>query len=168
MGTTEIIILTELLTVPLWRNTFMRVGFFSRMFEGVLSIETTYNQCDKALGALRAYNEKQKQENVPFSASEKAELDNVVNIAIENATKIVDKEGERNWPGVFREMHKNLANIYLELEEYDRVREACEQLQNYGEVGKLDAEEVIKTLNERENGNSSSTPPVPPSEESNS
>ena len=146
----------------------MRLGFFSRMFEGVLSIEKTYNQCDKALGALRAYNEKRRQENVPFSASEKAELDNVVSIAIENATKIVDKEGERNWPGVFREMHKNLANIYLELEEYDNVREECEHLQNYGEVGKLDAEEVIKNLNERENGNSSSAPSVPPAEESKS
>ena len=139
----------------LWRLLFMRVGFFSRMFEGVLSIEKTYTQCDKALGALRAYNEKRKQENVAFSASEKAELDNVVSIAIENATKIVDKEGERNWPGVFREMHKNLASIYLELDEYDRVREECDQLQNYGEVGKLDAEEVIKNLNERENGDSS-------------
>ena len=145
----------------------MGLGFFSRMFEGVLSIEKTYNQCDKALGELRAYNEKRQQENVAFSASEKAELDNVVSIAIENATKIVDKEGERNWPGVFREMHKNLANIYLELEEYDRVREECELLQNYGEVGKLDAEEVIKSLNERENGDSS-PPSVPPTEESNS
>ncbi len=144
----------------------MRLGFFSRMFEGVLSIEKTYNQCDKALGALRAYNEKRQQENVPFSASEKAELDNVVSIAIENATKIVDKEGERNWPGVFREMHKNLANIYLELEEYDNVREECEHLLNYGEVGKLDAEEVIKNLNERENGDSSSATSVPPVEES--
>lgn len=143
----------------------MRLGFFSRMFEGVLSIEKTYNQCDKALGELRAYNEKRQQENAPFSASEKAELDNVVSIAIENATKIVDKEGERNWPGVFREMHKNLANIYLELEEYDNVREECELLQNYGEVGKLDAEEVIKNLNERENGDSSPPPSV---EESNS
>ncbi len=146
----------------------MRTGFFSRMFEGVMSIEKTYNQCDKALGALRAYNEKRRQENVPFSATEKAELDNVVSIAIENATKIVDKEGERNWPGVFREMHKNLANIYLELEEYDRVREECELLQNYGEVGKLDAEEVIKSLNERENGDTSPAPSGPPAEESNS
>lgn len=144
----------------------MRLGFFSKLFEGALSIEKTYNQCDKAVGALRAYNEKQKQENAAFSASEKAELDNVVNIAIENATKIVDKEGERNWPGVFREMHKNLANIYLELEEYDKVREECELLQNYGEVGKIDAEEVIKNLNERENGDSSPVPSVPPSEES--
>ncbi len=126
------------------------------MFEGALSIEKTYNQCDKALGALRAYNEKRAQQNAPYSASEKAELNNVVNIAIESATRIVQKEGERNWPGVFREMHKNLANIYLELEEFDKAREYCESLQNYGEVGKLDAEEVIRTLNERENGETSS------------
>ena len=140
----------------------MKFGFLSKIFEGALSIEKTYNQCDKALGALRAYNEKQKQENAPpFSTSEKAELDNVVDTAIESATRIVEKEGERNWPGVFREMHKNLANIYLELDEYDKVREACERLQDYGEVGKLDAEEVIHNLNERENGESSSTPPAP-------
>lgn len=139
----------------------MKFGFLTKIFEGALSIEKTYNQCDKALGALRAYNEKRKEENAPFSASEKAELDNIVDTAIENATRIVEKEGERNWPGVFREMHKNLANIYLELDEYDKVREACEHLQNYGEVGKLDAEEVIKNLNERENGESSSSPPEP-------
>ncbi len=139
----------------------MNLGFLTRIFEGALSIEKTYNQCDKALGALRSYNEKREQENAPFSASEKAELDNTVNLAIENATRIVEKEGERNWPGVFREMHKNLANIYLELEEYDKVREACEQLLNYGEVGKLDAEEVITNLNERENGESSSTATTP-------
>ena len=136
----------------------MKFGFLSKIFEGALSIEKTYNQCDKALGALRAYNEKRQQENTSVSPSEKAELDNVVSIAIENATRIVEKEGERNWPGVFREMHKNLANIYLELDEYDKVREACERLQNYGEVGKLDAEEVIKNLNERENGESSPPP----------
>lgn len=132
----------------------MKFGFLSKIFEGALSIEKTYNQCDKALGALRSYNEKRNQENTAFSASEKAELDYTVNTAIQNATRIVEKEGERNWPGVFREMHKNLANIYLELDEYDKVRETCQHLQNYGEVGKQDAEEVILNLNQRENGDS--------------
>ncbi|MCG9126804.1 hypothetical protein JT359_04315 [Candidatus Poribacteria bacterium] len=135
----------------------MKFGFLSKIFEGALSIEKTYNECDKALGALRAYNEKQEKENATISAADKAELDDTVNIAIENATRIIEKEGERNWPGVFREMHKNLANIYLELEEYDKVREKCEHLQDYGEVGKIDAEEVLKNLYERENGDSDST-----------
>ena len=128
----------------------MKLGFLSKIFEGALSIEKTYNECDKALGQLKAYNEKRKQPDFRISAEEKADLDAVVNTALENATRIVDKEGERNWPGVFREMHKNLANLYLELDEHDKVRAACERLQDYGEVGKQDAEEVMQSLKEKE------------------
>ncbi|MDE0325051.1 MAG: hypothetical protein OXN27_14140 [Candidatus Poribacteria bacterium] len=128
----------------------MKFGFLSKIFEGALSIEKTYNQCDKALGELKAYNQKRQEADFRISDEEKAALDEVVNIALENATRIIDKEGERNWPGVFREMHKNLANLYLELDEHDKVRAACENLQNYGEVGRLDADEVMQSLKEKE------------------
>ena len=128
----------------------MKLGFLSKIFEGALSIEKTYNECDRALGQLKAYNEKRKQPDFRISDAEKADLDAVVNTALENATRIVDKEGERNWPGVFREMHKNLASLYLELDEHDKVRAACERLQDYGEVGKQDAEEVMQSLKEKE------------------
>ena len=47
-------------------------------------------------------------------------------------------------------MHKNLASLYLELDEHDKVRAACERLQDYGEVGKQDAEEVMQSLKEKE------------------
>ena len=128
----------------------MKLGFLSRMFEGALSIEKTYNQCDKALSDLQAYNEKRKAADFQISTEEKAELDEVVNTAITNATRIVDKEGERNWPGVFREMHTNLAKLYLELDEHDKVRAECERLQNYGETGRLEADEVLESLKEKE------------------
>ena len=128
----------------------MKFGFLSKIFESALSIEKTYNECDKALGALKTYNEKRKDADFRISDAEKAALDEVVNTAVENATRIIDKEGERNWPGVFREMHKNLASLYLELDEHDKVRAACERLENYGEVGKLDAEEVMQSLKEKE------------------
>ena len=128
----------------------MKFGFLSKIFEGALSIEKTYNECDKALGQLKAYNEKRKQPDFRISTEEKADLDAIVNTALENANRIVGKEGERNWPGVFREMHKNLASLYLELDEHDKVREACERLQDYGEVGKQDAEEVMQSLKEKE------------------
>lgn len=128
----------------------MKLGFLSKIFEGALSIEKTYNECDRALGQLKAYNEKRKEADFRISDAEKAELDEIVNTALDNATRIVDKEGERNWPGVFREMHKNLASLYLELDEHDKVRAACERLENYGEVGKLDAEEVMQSLKEKE------------------
>ena len=128
----------------------MKFGFLSKIFEGALSIEKTYNECDKAIGQLKAYNEKRKQADFRISTEEKAALDKVVNTAVENATRIIDKEGERNWPGVFREMHKNLASLYLELDEHDKVRAACERLQDYGEVGKQDAEEVMQSLKQKE------------------
>ncbi len=128
----------------------MKFGFLTKIFEGALSIEKTYNQCDKALGRLKAHNEKRKQPDFRISDEEQAALDAVVETALRNANRIVDKEGERNWPGVFREMHKNLANIYMELDEHDKVRAACERLQDYGEVGKLDAEEVLESLKEKE------------------
>ena len=128
----------------------MKFGFLSKIFEGALSIEKTYNECDKAIGELKAYNEKRKQPDFRISDEEKAALDAVVNTAVNNASRIIEKEGERNWPGVFREMHKNLANIYIELDEHDKVRAACERLEDYGEVGRLDAEEVMEALKEKE------------------
>ena len=99
---------------------------------------------------LKAYNEKRQQPEFRISAEEKAELDEIVNTALTNATRIINKEGERNWPGVFREMHKNLASIYLELDEHDKVREACERMQAYGEAGRLEADEVLESLKEKE------------------
>ena len=128
----------------------MKLGFLSKIFEGALSIEKTYNECDKALSDLQAYNEKRKEADFQISTEEKAELDETVNAAIANATRIIDKEGERNWPGVFREMHANLAKLYLELDEHDKVRAECERLQDYGETGRLDADEVLESLKEKE------------------
>ena len=134
----------------------MKLGFLSKIFESALSIEKTYNQCDAALSQLKAYNEKRQQADFRISNEEKVELDEVVNAAITNATRIIDREGDRNWPGVFREMHKNLASLYLELDEHDKMRASCERLQNYGEVGKQDADEVLESLKEKEgNGDSS-------------
>jgi hypothetical protein len=134
----------------------MKLGFLSKIFEGALSIEKTYNQCDAALSELKAYNQKRQEADFRISNEDKAELDEAVNTAITDATRIIDKEGERNWPGVFREMHKNLASLYLELDEHDKVRAACERLQGYGETGRLDADEVLQSLKEKEEGVSTS------------
>ena len=103
-----------------------------------------------ALSELKAYNQKRQEADFRISNEDKAALDEVVNTAITDATRIIDKEGERNWPGVFREMHKNLASLYLELDEHDKVRAACERLQDYGETGRLDADEVLQSLKEKE------------------
>ena len=136
----------------------MKLGFLSKIFEGALSIEKTYNDCDKAINQLREHNEKiqQMEENGEdvnsLSEAEKSALDEVVNNAIAKATQLLGKESARNWPGVFREMHKNLGTIYLEQHEYDKAREKCEQLKKYGEVGRLDAEDLLQRVQDIEAG----------------
>ena len=135
----------------------MKLGFLSKIFEGALSIEKTYNQCDAALSELKAYNQKRQAADFRISEEDKAALDEVVNTALANATRILDKEGDRNWPGVFREMHKNLASLYLELDEHDKVRASCERLQDYGETGRMDADEVLQSLKEKEEGEESTS-----------
>ena len=92
-----------------------------------------------------------------FPAEEKAELDEIVNRAIQEATRLINLESTRNWPGVFREMHKNLANIYYELHDYDKVHEECDKLKaDYGEIGRQDAEEVLAKLADKENSKTDS------------
>ena len=141
----------------------MKLGFLSKIFEGALSIERTYNDCDKALNRLGAYNErieemkKSGEDASRFPAEEKAELDEIVNTAIQGATRLINLEPTRNWPGVFREMHKNLANIYYELHNYDRVHEECDKLKaDYGEIGRQDAEEILEKLEDKEKGKTDS------------
>ena len=142
----------------------MKLGFLSKIFEGALSIERTYNDCDKALNKLGAYNERIEEmqkngEDVSrFPAEEKAELDEIVDNAIQGATRLINLESTRNWPGVFREMHKNLANIYYELHDYDKVHEECDKLKaDYGEVGRQEAEEILEKFEDKENGNTESS-----------
>ncbi len=136
----------------------MKLGFLSKIFEGALSIEKTYNDCDKAINQLREHNEKiqQMEENGEdvnsLPETEKSALDEVVNNAIAKATQLLSKESARNWPGVFREMHRNLGTIYLEQHEYDKAREKCEQLKKYGEVGRLDAEDLLQRVQDIEAG----------------
>ena len=142
----------------------MKLGFLSKIFEGALSIERTYNDCDKALNKLGAYNERIEEmqkngENASsFPAEEKAELDEIVGNAIQGATRLINLESTRNWPGVFREMHKNLANIYYELHDYDKVHEECDKLKaDYGEVGRQEAEEILEKFEDKENDNTESS-----------
>ena len=59
-------------------------------------------------------------------------------------------------PVCFEKCTKNLASLYLELDEHDKVRAACDRLQDYGETGRLDADEVLQSLKEKEEGESTS------------
>lgn len=116
------------------------------IFDGMVNIEKTYRVCDRALDLLKKYKEDPK--SFEENPEKKADLDGTVNEAIERAKRIISLEGKKNWPGVFREMHKNLANIYIQLGRFDEAKAEIERLREFGEVGRQDAEEMTKALQE--------------------
>jgi len=126
----------------------MKWDFITKFFQGNVNIEKTYKSCDKALGLLKDYN---KNPNA-FTGEKKADMDEMVKEAEDMAKRILSLEGEKNWPGVFREMHKNLAAMYLDMERYDDAREQCNQMLEYGEVGRMESEEVLQQIGDRESG----------------
>jgi len=128
-----------------WRNVFS-------IFDGSINIEKTYKACDKALDVLKKYEKNPDA----FKGEEKTKMEESVQHAYEVVNALLSKEGVKSWPGVFREMHKNLANMYMYEGKYEKTREECEKLKTFGEVGRLDVEEVMKELSARESGSEES------------
>ena len=110
--------------------------FLAKFFEGRIDIEGAYNQCDRAVSQLQAYKENPER----FTGDKKEQFDLVVNNAIVSATQFVDMEmgGGRQWPGIFREMHKYLATIYFEQGLVDKAEWHFLKLKEYGVEGDYD------------------------------
>jgi len=126
----------------------MKWDFITKIFQGTVNIERTYKSCDKALGLLKDYNKNPDA----FSGEKKVDMDDVVKEAEDMAKKLLSFEGEKSWPGVFREMHKNLATMYIEMGRYDDAREHCNQMNEYGEVGRTESAEILQQIDDRESG----------------
>ena len=110
--------------------------FLTKFFEGWIDIEGAYNQCDKAVSQLQAY----KANPESFTGQKKEKFDLVVSNAIASANQFVDMEmeGGRNWPGIFREMHKYLATIYFQQGLIDEAERHFLKLKEYGLEGERD------------------------------
>lgn len=126
----------------------MNWDFITKIFQGIVNIERAYKSCDKALGLLKDYNKNPDA----FTGEKKVDMDDIVKEAEDMAKKLLSFEGEKNWPGVFREMHKNLATMYIEMGRYDDAREHCNQMNEYGEVGRTESAEVLRQIDDRESG----------------
>ena len=126
----------------------MKWDFITKIFQGTVNIERTYKSCDKALGLLKDY----KKNPDAFTGEKKVDMDDLVKEAEDMAKKLLSFEGEKNWPGVFREMHKNLATMYIEMNRYDDAREHCNQMNEYGEVGRTESAEILQQIDDRESG----------------
>ncbi len=126
----------------------MKWDFITKIFQGTVNIEKTYKTCDKVLDMLKDYNKNPDA----FTGEKKIDMDDMVKEAEDMAKKIVSLKGEKSWPGVFREMHKNLATMYMEMAKYDDAREQCNEMTEYGEVGRMESESILQEISDRESG----------------
>lgn len=124
--------------------------FLTKFFEGWIDIEGAYNQCDKAVSQLQAY----KANPESFTGQKKEKFDLVVSNAIASANQFVDMEmeGGRNWPGIFREMHKYLATIYFQQGLIDKAEGHFLKLKEYGLEGERDYDEINEEFRLQDDG----------------
>lgn len=130
------------------------IKVLSNLFTNRVSIEKTYNVCDKALAALREYNKNKEA----YQGERKLQLEESVAKAERLAKALLGLEAQKSWPGVFRELHGLLARIYVEQEKYDEAIEECHKMAQYGEVGRSESAEITEDIAERRK--KSTTPSV--------
>lgn len=101
-------------------------------------IQRAYEAYDRASEILDA-----RDKNPNFDRQK--ELEELVREAERLAKELLEKyEGKKNWPGVFREMHMNLARIFLRTGRFDEAYKECEKVAGYNPV---DAEELREAIN---------------------
>ncbi len=110
-----------------------------------LNIERVYKTMDAAVAQLRRESE-QNAENGPGDPPAMNEL---TAEAMEDAERLLAMKGEKNWDGLFREMHEYLAKIHMELQQYD---EALEQARYVTEYDRHEGEYLEKQIEAHRRG----------------
>ena len=106
-------------------------------------IQQAYQTYDRASAILG-----QRDKDPNFSNTQ--ELAERVKEAEELALKLLeDYEEVKIWPGIFREMHMNLARLYLQTERYEEALKECDKVAKYDPI---DAEQIRETVQEAMSG----------------
>jgi len=103
-------------------------------------IQRAYNAYDKVVGLLDA------RDRDPNNFDEKKELDEQLKETERLTLELLKNyEGIKSWQGIFREMHVNLARIYMRTGRYDEATKECDKVAEYDPV---DADELRNALQE--------------------
>jgi len=106
-------------------------------------IQRAYEAYDRASGLLG-----QRDKDPAFSNT--LELEEAVKEAEDLSAKLLENyEGIKSWPGIFREMHMNLARLRLQTERYEEALKDCDEVAKYNP---MDAEELRETIEEAMSG----------------
>lgn len=113
-----------------------------------LNIERVYKTMDAAVAQLRQESER-NAENAENGRGEPPAMNELTSEAMEDAERLLAMKGEKNWDGLFREMHEYLAKIYMEFQQYD---EALEQARYVTEYDRHEGEYLEKQIEAHRRG----------------
>ncbi len=113
-----------------------------------MNIERVYKTMDAALAQLRRESE-QNAENAENGRGDPPAMNELAAEAMEDAERLLAMKGEKNWDGLFREMHEYLAKIYMEFQRYD---EAMEQARYVTEYDRHEGEYLEKQIEAHRRG----------------
>jgi tetratricopeptide (TPR) repeat protein len=103
-------------------------------------IQEAYNSYDKVVELLDARDRDQDK------FDRKQELDAQLKETEQLTTELLKNyESVKSWKGVFREMHINLARIFMRTGRYDEATKECNKVEEYDPI---DAEELKNALQE--------------------
>ena len=106
-------------------------------------IQEAYQAYDRASTILG-----ERDKDPAFSDTQ--ELEERVKEAADLSLKLLeDYEKVKAWPGVFREMHMNLARLWLQTGKYEDALKECDRVAEYDPI---DAEQIRETVQEAMSG----------------
>ena len=106
-------------------------------------IQRAYSAYDKASDLL---DERDKKP----SFDKKGELEEEIRqFEKQTLDLLINYVGVKSWPGVFREMHMNLARVYMKIGRFDEAEKECSKVEEYDPI---DAEELRNALQELMSG----------------
>ncbi len=118
-----------------------KLGAFFHTKDG--EIQEAYNAYDRASGILS-----QRDKDPAFTRTQ--ELEESVKEAKKLALKLLESyETVKAWPGIFREMHMNLARLLLQTGKYEEALKECDEVEKYDPI---DAEQIRDTVQEAMSG----------------
>lgn len=102
-------------------------------------IQRAYSAYDKVSDLLNARDKNPNFERQNELNEQVKEVETLTNELLENY------ERTKGWPGVFREMHMNLARVYMKTSRFDEAEKECAKVEEYDPI---DAEELRNALHE--------------------
>jgi len=107
-------------------------------------IQRAYNAYDKLVGLLGARD--RDGSNFDMKQELEDQLKETEQLTLE---LLQNYESVKSWRGVFREMHMNLARMYMRTGRFDEATKECDKVEGYDPI---DAEELKNALQEIING----------------